>query len=128
VAGYSSYTWASSTGDVRGLQKALASDRIAATWYADSMFSIDLDLTDGLTHQIALYCVDWDTNARIETLDIVDASKNVVLDTRNLSSFQNGEYLVWNITGHVKINVSKNGGVNAVVSGLYFGGAASPAP
>jgi hypothetical protein len=29
-------------------------------------------------------------------------------------------YLVWNVSGHVKINVALNTGINAVVSGVFF--------
>src|SRR5262249_14954035 len=47
-----SYTWATSTTDVRAVQKpASTTDRIASTWYSYTNFSIDLNLMDGLTHQ-----------------------------------------------------------------------------
>jgi len=29
-------------------------------------------------------------------------------------------YLVWNVSGHVKIQVTLTGGINAVASGLFF--------
>jgi hypothetical protein len=32
----------------------------------------------------------------------------------------NGIYLIWNITGHVKINITLTGGPNAVISGAFF--------
>ena len=47
------------------LQKALASDpgdRIAAAWSAPDRFSIEVALTDSLTHQVGLYFLDWDEN------------------------------------------------------------------
>lgn len=50
-----------------------------------------------------------------------DAATNAVLDTRSVSSFVNGEYVVWNISGHVTIHVACTGGPNAVVSGIFFG-------
>src|SRR5260370_30364441 len=83
-------------------------------------FSIDVNLTDGNSHRFALYAVDFDTSARRETIQVVDANTNAVLDTRTLSSFSNGVYLVWNVSGHVKINVIWTGGFNAVVSGVFF--------
>ena len=119
-SGQNSYVWASSTSDVRALEKASStSDRIAATWYGSS-FTIDVNLTDGKSHQIALYCLDWDNGSRAETISIVDAGSSAVLDTRTISSFMNGGYLVWNLSGHVKIMVTLNGGSNAVVSGVFF--------
>jgi hypothetical protein len=43
-----------------------------------------------------------------------------VLDTRSISQFNTGVYLVWNISGHVKINVTRTGGANAVISGVFL--------
>jgi uncharacterized protein (TIGR03437 family) len=46
-----------------------------------------------------------------------------------MASFNGGQYLVWNVRGRVKFIVNKVGGKSAVVSGIYFGGAApSPTP
>ncbi|MDQ6676228.1 MAG: hypothetical protein M3Z09_02910 [Acidobacteriota bacterium] len=128
IAGQSNYTWVSSSTDVRALQKAAASDRIAATWYTPTNFILDINLTDGKTHQVSLYCLDWDSAGRAETIDILDAATNAILDSRPVSSFDNGKYLVWNLSGHVKARVSVSGGSNAVVSGLFFGGANSVPP
>ena len=61
VAGASGWTWAGSTSDVRALQKASGSGRIAATWFG-SKFSIDLNLIAG-AHDVALYALDWDMPA-----------------------------------------------------------------
>jgi len=114
------YTWAASTADVRALQKALSStDRIASTWYAGS-FTLDVNLSDGNTHQVALYALDWDGNSRAETIEILDAANSTVLDTRTVSSFPSGEYLVWNLRGHVQIRITRTAGANAVVSGIFF--------
>jgi uncharacterized repeat protein (TIGR01451 family) len=121
VTGENGWTWASSTSDVRALQKASnPSDRIAGTWYSTSSFTVDLNIEDGKTHEVALYCVDWDTFVRRERVDVLDGNGNL-LDTQNLnSSFHNGVYLVWNLSGHVKLRVTLTGGANAVASGLFF--------
>src|SRR4051794_23699215 len=74
------YTWNPSTTDPRALQKAdaKATDRIASCWYSTSDFSLNVNLTDGKTHQVSLYALDWDTNARSERVDVVDANTKVV--------------------------------------------------
>ena len=118
----SNYTWAASTTDTRGLQKGVASDRIASCWYSNSTFSVDLAFSDTATHQIALYLLDWDTwgGGRTQRIDILDTNGNV-LDSRNVSGFVNGQYLVWNVSGHVVArftNTNPNG--NAVLSGIFF--------
>src|SRR5262249_14674719 len=67
ATGQSSYTWAASTTDVRALLKpGSTSDRIAASWFTSLSLTIDLNLTDGSSHQVALYLLDWDSQARSE--------------------------------------------------------------
>ncbi|HEY2586771.1 MAG TPA: DNRLRE domain-containing protein [Tepidisphaeraceae bacterium] len=123
VTGAQSYTWANSTGDSRGLQTAAgAATRIAACDVSGTSFTYDLNLTDGKIHQVALYALSWDSwSYRNETITVSDAATGAVLDTRNVSNFGGGQWLVWNFSGHVKITVTNNGGLNAVVSGIFFG-------
>jgi len=71
---------------------------------------------------MAIYGLDWDGNNRSQRLDLIDAGTNALLDSRSISTFHSGEYLVWDLRGHVKITVVKTGARTAVVSGLYFGG------
>jgi hypothetical protein len=118
--GLTSWTYAATTIDVRALQKALQTGRIAAHWYGGS-FSVDVNLLDGAAHQLSLYLVDWDSNKRRETIDIVDATTGAVLDSRVVSGFSGGQYLVWTVTGHVRIQVVRTGAFNAVVSAVFFG-------
>ena len=127
VIGYTSPTWDDSTTDVRALQKAASSDRVAARWSANSSFTIDLNITDGQSHSVAIYCLDWDGNNRSQRIDVLDWATNTLLDSRSISSFNGGQYLVWNIRGRVKLVVLRTGARTAVVSGLYFGGSIVPA-
>ncbi len=120
-AGQASYTWSPSTGDLRALQKEESTtDRIAATWYTSGSYTIDLNFNDGAQHQVAVYCLDWDSQGRAENISVLDGATHAVLDTRSAASFQSGQYLVWNVSGHVILNVANTGPVNAVVSGLFF--------
>ena len=120
AAGQSQYTWVPATSDVRALQQATNPlNRIAATWYA-STFTVDLNIVDSNTHLLAVYCLDWDSTSRRQTVDILDGNGNVLNTQRLTSSFNGGVYLVWNVSGHVKIRVTVTGGDNAVLSGLFF--------
>jgi hypothetical protein len=121
-SGQSNWTWIASTSDPRALQKATnPADRIAATWYCNTPFTIDMNISDTATHQVALYFVDWDSTARRQTIDVLDAS-GTVLNTQSLtSSFFGGVYLVWKVSGHVQFRITCNAGNNAVISGLFFG-------
>lgn len=105
---------------MRALQRPSGSDRFAATWYGDGCFAIDLNLTDARPHQIALYAIDWDARGRVERIDVLDAATNAVLDSRTLSNFTGGQYVVWTVTGHVVFRVTRVAGVNPVVSGLFI--------
>jgi hypothetical protein len=112
--------WPNSPTDVRALQKASnPAERIAGVWYSSTSFSVDLNITDSNTHQVALYCLDWDRLGRSETAAITDANGNV-LSSQSVTNFGGGVYLVWNVSGHVKIQVTDTGGVNAVATGLFF--------
>lgn len=115
------YTWNAATPDIRALKVPNNSFGIASTWYNTPTFGLDLALKDGNLHQVALYLLDWDGGgSRAETIQIVDANTNTVLSTQSASSFANGTYLIWNVTGHVTINVTATGGANAVVSAVFF--------
>jgi hypothetical protein len=115
-------TWADSTTDPRALQQAPGSaGRIESCFYAWNSFSLDLNLTDGNAHRVALYVADYDYQGRSEQVQLSDAATGAVLDTRSVSNFAGGQYLAWNMSGHVKITVTRTGGVNAVASGIFFG-------
>lgn len=118
------YTWATSTTDGRDLQEPGTSTRIAACWYSASSFTINVNLTDGQTHQVALYALDWDDyGPRQEQIQVEDAATGTVLDTETVSNFNGGQYLVWNVKGDVNFVVTNLvSGSNAVISGIFFGG------
>ena len=122
-SGYASYTWTPSTSSPAAVEKVSSTDRIASCWYSPGVFTIDVNLTDGLTHSVALYALDWDGyGSRSQTIEILNASTGALMDSRPLSSFLNGRYLVWDVRGHIQIRVTNmNANVNAVVSGLFFG-------
>ena len=102
--------------------------RVAACWYSGTSFTVDVNLIDGVTHQVALYALDWESGGRSERVDAVDPANGSVLDSRTVSSFTGGQYLVYNVTGHVQFRITTVAGVNAVLSGLFFGGAPLPTP
>ena len=130
------YTWAGTTTDPRALQKppgAGGTGNIAACWYSGKSFTIDVGVTDGQTHRVALYLLDWDSygspHGRVERIDAVNAVTGATLDSRTVGQtaddtnvndqFHNGKYLVWQVRGRVIFTVT-NLNSNAVVSGIFF--------
>ena len=113
-------TWTATTTDPRALQDASGSGRIAACWYAASSFTVNVNLTDGQTHMLALYFLDWDSTARSERVQMTNASTGAVLVTQTVSSFNSGVYLAFAISGNVNIRFTRLAGANAVLSGLFL--------
>ena len=121
ITGAQTYVWAANTTDPRALQNSANTGRIASTWYSGSTMSFNLNLTDGQSHKISLYAVDFDSSIRSEQVQVIDAATGTVLSTQTISSFNGGEYLSWTISGNVVIKVTNlKGGSNAVISGLFF--------
>ena len=123
ASGNSGWTWASSTGDSRALQRA-GSDRVMAAWYGPA-FTIDLNVTGVTARPVAIYSADYDNAGRQQRLELVDASTGVVLDSRTLAAFGGGRYLIWSLLGHVTVRITALAGPNAVVSGMFIGAASS---
>jgi hypothetical protein len=127
MTGQSTWVWNSNaTGDPRALRRADGS-RIASTYFANvgagtNTFTIDLSFNDGRSHRVSAYLLDWDHLNRSEMIQVIDPVTGVILDSQTVSNFGNGEYLSWNVTGHVQLRVVNLGNsMNPVVSGLFFG-------
>ncbi|HEV8543632.1 MAG TPA: chitobiase/beta-hexosaminidase C-terminal domain-containing protein [Verrucomicrobiae bacterium] len=121
-SGSSQWVWNYNSMDIAALQKISGTDRIASCWYAPSSYSLDLNLTDGQTHRVAIYCLDWDAMGRQQTVTVSDPVTGAVLNVQILTDFKTGAWLVWNIQGHVQLTFRALSG-NTVASALFFGGA-----
>jgi hypothetical protein len=110
-----------STDNPRALQKSTQSgNRVAAWWYNN--LSIDINLTDGQAHRVALYCLDWKGDAKAQAFEVHDAGTGALLDgPRKIEHFHNGTYLVWDIKGHVIIKLNSQCSEVATVSAIFFG-------
>ena len=75
------WMWDASPASVRALQRASGKGRIAAAWYAGERLSIEVNITDGRAHQVALYGLDWDTAGRSERIDVIDVATGATLDS-----------------------------------------------
>jgi len=112
--------WTRLTTDPRALQYGpAANERIASAWYSYSgaPMVFDIRINDGSTQRLAAYFLDWDNQRRVVNVSINDMSNNV-LDSRTLSNFSGGIYLVWNVSGHVTMTVT---GTRPVVNAFFFG-------
>ncbi len=121
----SPWTWADSTDDVRALEKGGGGDRLAACWFNSTPWTIDINLADGRKHQVAVYFLDWDANNRETRVEVADAVTGEILDSHEMTEYIEGKYLVWEIQGHVVINIIHVASSNSVISGLFFDKAAN---
>jgi hypothetical protein len=114
------WTWAATTADTRALQLSLNNGRIATCWYAASPFSFGISIIDGNPHKVSLYALDWDSRGRTETISVLNATTGAVLDTRQVTNFNNGVWYSWTVSGNVRFVVTYTAGVNGVISGIFF--------
>ncbi len=123
--GASSFVWASTSTNRNALQRASTSGQVAATWYNTfgNTFTVDVNLLDGQNHEVALYLLDWDNEGRSEQINVLNAETGAVLSSQTVANFQGGKYLVFSVQGAVEFQFTKITGFNAVLSGLFFGGA-----
>jgi len=119
--------WAGTSSDVRALQKPTPStDRIAAAWSSPDTFTIDVTLLDGNSHPVGLYCIDWLGIGITQKIEVINADTGLIEDTRDFTVPANGAYLLWNLSGHHQLRITRTDnipGSTAVVSGVFFGGA-----
>ena len=112
--------WTSTSSQEQALEIPNSSNRLAACWFSSNVFTINVDFTDGNTHALALYALDYDDLGRSEQIQIQNASTGAVLDTSSISNFANGVYLQWDVSGDVVITVTCTAGKNAVIGGLFI--------
>ena len=102
------------------------SEPAAAAWrrrgIQPTSFDVDVQSDRAAVHQVAFYCVDWDTHGAAQRIDVLDATTSVVLDTRTIEWIQRRVSMRSGIcAGHVRVRFTRTGGANAVVSGIFFG-------
>jgi N,N-dimethylformamidase beta subunit-like protein len=120
LSGAQSYTWSPNPVAGHALRRASGSGRIAACQYGQTI-EIQISVSSATKRQVALYLVDWDRVQRSATIDVLSGSGQTILPTRTVASFSEGIYLVWNITGTVRIRLtSATTAANIVVSGIFF--------
>ena len=115
----SRYQWAVSTTDVRALENPEKTARVPAAYYNSTAVQVKLSFTTAYSGNLEVYAVDWDSNARRETISV-----NGVTQTLS-SPFHEGAWVSFPITvaagGTVTITATRTAGANAVLSGIFLG-------
>ena len=120
----SNYTWAGTTTDTRALQQPPPQTSRTATAYTSyTSETLHVTTTDSSEHTVALYMVDFDSQSRAQTVAAKTTTGTVLDAARAFSNFTGGVWVVYRVCGSVDFVFTNTGGsgVNAVVSGVFFG-------
>ena len=96
-------------------------------YWRGTEFIADFHATDGKAHRLTFYLLDHGNLGRTQRVDVLDANGNV-LDTKTVSDFAGGKYLIWNLSGHAQLRFTCLAGPDAVLSGVFFGPVGAVAP
>ncbi len=127
--GRSDRIWSWSTTETRAPLKAdSTTDRLAASAQSTTTLTVNLDMADTNTHRFAMYFLDWERSGRVQTVEVLDAATGAILDTQNVSSFGDGKYLVWDLSGDVKVRLTRVAGSDVNMQAFFFDPATTPTP
>jgi hypothetical protein len=112
--------WSTNTGEARALQSASGTNRVAAAWYSFTNLLVDISFTDYAYHRLGLYFLDWPGFGAVQQIDLLDNRTGTVLDSRTVGAFTNGVMYVWDVVGHLTIQVRAVNGQPALLSGIFF--------
>lgn len=125
VGGADTVTYLASSPNINSLRRAAPNGRYLAGWSSPTNFTMDLNLSDGKNHPVALYFWDWNNAGRTQLVEVFDAATTNLLDQRIIGSFTNGQWWVWQINGHVRIRFTNLAGPDCLANALAFGNGAA---
>jgi hypothetical protein len=133
---YSSHTWAAlgTTVDARAPygSSTSASQVAAQDWcslncypYGASPYTIDVNITDGNSHQFSLYLLQWTASVVQDAVLVTDVTHGTNLLFHIFANFSNGfnpMYARWNISGHVRFTIyyPAGNGSSSTFSAYFF--------
>ncbi|MFT5411703.1 MAG: hypothetical protein ACI9NC_004439, partial [Verrucomicrobiales bacterium] len=86
---------------------------------AGSRLELEIDLPDGLWHDLSLYFLDPDQPGRVQDVEIRDGAGNILLD-QEISEFSAGKYINVRVRGRLAISIGTSAGGAAVLSGIFL--------
>lgn len=111
------------------LKRSRKSGRTAAFFTSPESFTVDVALLDGELHRLALYFVDWDEPfERVQRVEFLDPTSGELLHSQTISNFSAGIYLTQTVRGAIRICITRLGGPDAVLSGVFVDPAPSDFP
>ncbi|MGH7176873.1 MAG: hypothetical protein ACREJC_05795, partial [Tepidisphaeraceae bacterium] len=93
--------------------------RAAAAWTSTSSFVLELNFNDNQTHRVSLYFQDYGDKGRMQKIEFYDPASGNMLSQHAITDFSRGKFMTWEVSGHVKVKITRVAGPNAVVSGVF---------
>jgi hypothetical protein len=93
---------------------------IAAEYIDATGFDVGLKLTDGKTHQIALYVAEFDNPGRTESIQAFDDANTALGPAITVSNFSLGQYVLFDVSGSVTYHFAGISGGSPVFSALLL--------
>lgn len=109
------------TNDQSALQNPDGTGRLIHYWEPDENnigFGIDLNLPTGKTTQVAFYLPGFDT-WRTE-VEFWDLKTNALLTSKTLEKLWDGCYLVYELSGSIRVTFKGNWWYNVKLAGVFF--------
>jgi 6-phosphogluconolactonase (cycloisomerase 2 family) len=123
----SRFLWAANTSDPRALPSPDGLKRTASTYFNTNQIQVRLTFHAAYTGNLRLYAVDWDHRGRQESINVSGQS---AIFSNKWGAFSQGQWAVFPINvaagGTVTITVTREAGVNAVLSGIFLGDSGAP--
>jgi hypothetical protein len=109
-----------------------STERIESYFHTGDSMDFLITSSDGQTHRIALYFADYQNQNRSNTVKVLDTATGATLDSRALTNYSGGVYLLYNYSGNVTFRIVNNnpGQYNptALVNAFFWGGGGSNPP
>jgi class 3 adenylate cyclase len=101
-------------------QRVGSSGRVVAGFIGADTFRIRIHLPDQKHRRLALYAWEWSGTARSEAVVVRDTATDELLESRALTRFADGHYINFDISGDVTVDIRREQGANAMISGVFL--------
>jgi hypothetical protein len=109
-----------------------STERIESYFHTGDSMDFLITSSDGQTHRIALYFADYQNQNRSNTVKVLDTATGATLDSRALTNYSGGVYLLYNYSGNVTFRIVNNNlwqfNPTALVNAFFWGGGGSNPP
>jgi hypothetical protein len=120
------WVWTRSTALPQAPVYPFARGGIATCWYSETRMTAAVYFPDRNRSPVAFYFLDWDKQKRVQKIELLDFFGQPTAEFE-LRDFENGKYIVIG-SSDMGLRITRIAGPNAVLSGVFVGGAFNGSP